>query len=130
MQWNAISQQMGFDLYIHLKLMMCPQTGSPYYFGPNLTKMYGVPTFVIPEHLRPYLQGRGHHFFAYLRFLEYSEREEVDLVEFLENYPEWKDVQTDDSYDEDWTQEDHNKFASLLEYLHALGYPFSIGWSY
>lgn len=121
---------MGFDLYIYLKLMMCPLKGKPFYYGKNLEKIYEIPEFTVPEHLRHYLVGRGSHFFAYLRFLDYSERTDVDLEEFLENYPEWREVQQDDSYDEDWTQENHNTFAELLEYLYELPCPFSICWSY
>lgn len=121
---------MGFDLYIHLNLLMCPQKGKPYYFGPNLEKVYDLPDFTIPQHLHPYLQGRGPQFLAYLQNLNTDEQREVDLEEFLENYPEWKDVANDEDYDTAWTQEDHNTFADLLEYLHRLSYPFRISWSY
>ena len=121
---------MGFDLFVYLKLMMCPETGKPYYFGPKLEKIYGVPEFVIPKNLRDYLQGRGHHFFAYLRFLDYSERTEVDLAEFLENYPEWEEVLNDESYEDYWSEEDHVNFKNLLNYLKNLGYPFTLSWSY
>lgn len=121
---------MGFDLYIHLKLMMCPIKGKPFYYGKNLEKIYEILDFSVPEDIRSYLVGRGHHFFAYLRFLDYSEQTEVDLEPFLENYPEWREILEDEAYESYWTQEDHNKFAELLEYLHELPYPFSISWSY
>lgn len=121
---------MGFDLYIHLNLLICPKTGKPYYFDHNLEKIYDLPDFIIPKHLRPYLQGRGPQFHVYLQNLNTEGQTEVDLEEFLENYPEWKEVFNDEAYDNTWTQEDHNTFADLLEYLHTLSYPFRISWSY
>lgn len=111
--------------------MMCPKEGKPFYYGKNYEKIYSIPEFTVPEDLRSYLEGRGRHFFAYLRSItDYSERTEVDLEEFLENYPEWQEVLNDEAYDEDWTQDDHMKFADLLEYLQELPYSFNIGWSY
>lgn len=121
---------MGFDLYIQLKMMMCPETGKPFYYGKNFEKVYEVPEFTIPEPLRKYLVGRGRHFFPYIHPLNARDRMEADLEEFLENYPEWREVVEDEYYDESWTMEDHDTFADLLEYLHTLPCSFSVSWSY
>jgi hypothetical protein len=123
---------MGFDLFIYLKCMMCPQKGKPYYYGPNLEKIYELPDFTIPEALRPYLQGRGHQFHAYLQGLNIDDQTEVDLDTFLECYPSWEDVEAHNSYEETmgWEKEDHEQFKALLESLHFLQCPFSVSWSY
>lgn len=120
---------MGFDLYINLKLMMCPKTGKPYYFDTNFEKVYGLEDFTIPDHLRPYLMGRGRQFHAYI---ESHEQSEVDVDTFLECYPSWDDVKDHALYQShmDWEKEDHEKFKELLEYLQFLRYPFSVSWSY
>ena len=122
---------MGFDLFIHLKLMMCDTTGKPYYFGENLEKKYETPVFELPPHLIPYLQGRGHFFHAYIDHIEANGMGyEVDVSTMLEDYPSWEDVINHPSYDDCWTEKDHEQFKELLECLESLPYPFSVSWSY
>ena len=121
---------MGFDLFIHLKLMMCPETGKPFYFGDTFQKIYTIPEFTVPENLREYLQGRGHQFHAYITEFP-RDVTEIDLELFLEEFPSWEAVLNDPSYDKYyWTHKDHMKFEELLKYLATLGYPFSVSWSY
>ena len=122
---------MGFDLFIHHKLMMCDITGKPYYFGENLEKVYEFPEFKLPEKLVEYLQGRGRFFHAYTdRFEEAGVGFEVDVCEFLDQFPDWEEVQGHEQYDEFWTKEDHENFKELLECLESLPCPFSVSWSY
>lgn len=122
---------MGFDLFIHLKLTMCENTGKPYYFDKSLVKKYDYPEINIPEELRKYLYGRGHFFHAYVDPIEDQDIGfEVDVCEFLDSFPDWKEVTEHDRYDDYWTEEDHNNFKALLECLESLPYPFSVSWSY
>ena len=46
---------MGFDLFIHMTLMMDEATGKPFYYGAGIEKVYELPTVNIPEELRKYL---------------------------------------------------------------------------
>ncbi len=130
---------MGFDICITLNLMMCPETGKPFAYGSDpvtgqFTKLYDFSNLVVPEHLRPYLSGRGHLFHAYTDHLQHDNPGlEVDLQEFLEFYPSWEDVQTHSSYDKEddyWQEEDHTKFKELLEWCAKSPYNFNVCWSY
>lgn len=133
-QVNAkeLSTTMGFDLFIYLKLMMCPETGKPFYFGPNLEKVYTLPECTIPEDLRPYLQGRGHFFFAYIENLDTYASSETDVETFLEYYPSWEEVKQHSSFEEDisWGKKDHIKFKELLEFLAKQAGSYSVSWSW
>lgn len=123
---------MGFDLYIHLKLLLCPQTGKPYYFGKDLEKIYTLPDITIPEKLRPYLQGRGHYFFAYIENLDTYAMSETDIETFLEYYPSWEEVKGHSSFEDEmfWKKKDHDNFKELLEFLVKQPGSYSVSWSW
>jgi hypothetical protein len=126
---------MGFDLYIYLKLMMCPETGKPYYFGPNLEKVYTLPGVTIPEHLHKYLKGRGSQFHAYVHEFTLADQSSADVNEFLNEYPLWKQITSSEWYDETWeeywTEKEHDEFRELLVYLNeSLDCQFTVEWSY
>ena len=124
---------MGFDLFIHMSLMMDEGTGKPYYFGKNLEKMYDLPTVDIPEELKKYLYGRGSHFHVYTDKFNRKNIYHVDLNTFLEKYPSWKRFTESDYYDPEdnyWTREDHKNFKKLLEFLQSSECHFTVSWSY
>ena len=124
---------MGFDLYIHMTLLMDETTGKPYYYGKNSEKIYELPTFEIPEELRKYLYGRGHYFHVHTDKFNRKDIFEVNVSTFLEKYPSWRRFVESDYYDEDymdWTREDHKNFKKLLEFLADQPVGFTVSWSY
>ena len=121
---------MGFDLNIEMCLHMCPDTGKPYYYGKNFEKVYEIPSLEIPNELKPYLEQRGHYLHAYTFGWNEEEIYSTDLESFLEEFPDWEDVVDHPSYDEYWTEEDHNKFKKLLIILSACRASFRVSWSY
>ena len=123
---------MGFDIHVTLTLLMCEETGKPFYYGVN-GKVYGLPSVEVPPHLIQYLVGRGHHFYSYTKVLEIEDLGfNVSAGTFLRYYPTWEDVTGDEEYseDNDWTEDDHNNFKALLEWCENSGYCFNVMWSY
>ncbi len=121
---------MGFDLFIGLHLHMCDETGKPYYFGKNIEKKYDISEIMVPKQFHKYLQLRGHFLHAYTRHFNQENRFEVDVGEFLEGFPKWKEVKSDSSYDDYWTKEDHLAFKALLKWCEEQACYFNVSWSY
>ncbi len=124
---------MGFDLFIHMNLMMDDGTGKPFYYGKNAEKIYELPVVEIPEELRKYLYGRGHFFHVYTDKFNRKDIFQVSVSAFLERYPSWRKFQDSDYYDEehpDWTHDDHKNFKKLLKLLEETTPGFSVSWSY
>jgi hypothetical protein len=128
---------MGFDINIMMVLHMCPGTGKPYYYKYNkekkvVDKIYEYPNLDVPAKMCDYLEGRGSIFHAYTEKFNYEERYNVSVDEFLEAYPDWKDVLHSDHYDNDdyWCEEDHEGFKRLLEWCCEQEVSFHVTWSY
>ncbi len=128
---------MGFDIQVSVTLLMCPETGKPFYFKYNeeekrLEKAYGLPEFTVPEELRPYLQQRGPWFHAYCDVIERDSGTTTDVEEFLECYPSWDDVKEGGycDYSQEWTVKDHNAFRRLLKWCLEQDCYFTVSWSY
>ena len=124
---------MGFDLYIHMSLLMDETNGKPFYFGKNLEKVYELPVIEIPQELKKYLYGRGHYFHVYTDKFNRKDIYHVDVHTFLDKYPSWRRFKESDYYDEehqDWTRDDHRNFKKLLEFLSEQNVGFSVCWSY
>jgi hypothetical protein len=124
---------MGFDLFIHLSLMMDAETGKPFYYNENYEKVFGIPSIEVPEELRTYLKGRGHHFHVYTEKFNRKDIFEVSVTTFLERYPSWNRFMQSDYFEEDpeaWTREDHKNFKKLLKFLEAQRGHFTVSWSY
>lgn len=126
---------MGFDIMICMTMLMCPETGKPYYYGydeeaKQITKFYELPSLSVPEEIRKYLVGRGHHFHAYTH--EWNEKDivETDIESFLESYPDWEDVKEHSSYDAIWTYKDHIGFKRLLKWCRTQEPSFRVSWTY
>lgn len=121
---------MGFDINIDMILHMDKDTGKPFYYGKGLEHMYDISSFVVPDHLKEYLVGRGPVFHAYTSEFNYENRYDVPVSEFLEHYPSWKEVQEDYKDHDYWTEADHNKFKELLEWCQKQPVSFRVSWSY
>jgi len=130
---------MGFDINICVQLLMCPETGKPYYLhwdkeAKKVTKEYSIPTIEIPEQLRKYLVGRGHLFHAYTEYFNERDIYSTDVRTFQEHYPSWDDVIQNDNYSDDyadaWNEEDHKNFEKLFEFLNDQEVTYTICWSY
>ena len=131
---------MGFDIYISLNMMMCSITGKPFYHGAHpetgaFAAVYGYPDAIVPEELRKYLMGRGRHFVAYTRQVEFDDLGlNVSVDQFLERYPSWEEVYQSDEVSEEtldsWNEENHNAFKKLLEWCLESGFDYRVSWSY
>ncbi len=124
---------MGFDLFIHMSLLMDDGMGKPFYYGKNLEKIYDLPTIEIPPELKKYLYGRGNHFHVYTDKFNRKNIYHVSLYTFLEKYPSWKRFTESDYYEEenpDWTHDDHKNFKRLLQFLEKQPVGFTVSWSY
>jgi len=126
---------MGFDLNIHATLLICSDTGKPYYYTNgergSLMRIYDLSRLVVPKEHRRFLNQRGGIFHAYTtKVFEDYNTIDVSICDFLEKYPSWTDVKT---YDEDctyWTEKDHNEFKAALEWFNKDCIMYRINWSY
>jgi hypothetical protein len=124
---------MGFDLNISTDLMICSDTGKPYFYIPDGSRMriYDLSKLVVPNTYRRFLNQRGSIFHAYTTCVfENDDITNVSVYEFLEKYPSWTDVKT---YDEEctyWTEKDHNEFKTALEWFNKDCIQYRINWSY
>ncbi len=123
---------MGFDLNIHVNLYTCPKTGQAYYLDKNLKTVYSAPTLNIPEHLRKYLEQRGHYLHAYTDTFNDENQYSASLDQFLEEFPDWDSVKDYMGEDDDyWYEKDHNNFLDLLKHLQTEEKcSFTLSWSY
>jgi hypothetical protein len=130
---------MGFDINICLSLLLCPETGKPFYLHwdkttHKITKNYSIPIIEIPKELCKYLEGRGHLFHAYTDYFNERDIFTTDVRQFLEHYPSWDRVIEHENYTDDyegcWNEEDHTNFEKLLDFLTEQEVTFTITWSY
>lgn len=124
---------MGFDLFIHMTMTVDPVTGQPYSYGRGSEKVYVLPTLEIPEELRKYLYGRGHHFHVYTEKFNRKDIFEVNVRTFLDRFPSWTRFTESDYYTDDpegWTHQDHKNFKKLLRLLADSSLGFTVSWSY
>lgn len=117
---------MGFDIFVELSLMMCDETGKPFYYRydegtKKLNRIYDLPLLEVPQELRKYLVGRGHLFQAYTKYFDDNNMGfNISVEAFLENYPSWDEVIEHDEFRDDipgvWNEDDHVGFRTLLEW--------------
>jgi hypothetical protein len=122
---------MGFDLFISVSFLLCPETGLMYEYNDDLTKNYNINNVRVPEHLRRFLKQRGHHLSLYTSRVtdEYS----TGADNFLDKFPEWSEILDDDEYDDykdRWTEEDHNLFKETLTWLLSQKVNAIVSWSF
>ena len=124
---------MGFDLNIRADLAICSDTGKPYFYIPDGSRMriYDLSKLAVPKEHRRFLNQRGGIFHAYTTnvFNNYDTLD-ASIYDFLENYPSWEAVKV---YDEDcnyWTEKDHNEFKTALEWFNKDCIQYRIYWSY
>ncbi len=133
---NRQCNPMGFDLFINLHYQLCPETGKPcYYSKKTFEKVYTLPTMTVPHHLIKYLQGRGKIFHAYIEEFDQSDLTTTSVDAFVAEYPLWDQVKSSDWYDESWediwTEKEHNEFRELLVHLkESYDCHFTVEWSY
>jgi hypothetical protein len=101
---------MGFDLHIVMLLMIDEKTGLP------LTH-----TAQVPEKYRKFLNQKGPWFSNYVAQFDGIF---VSAERFLEEYPEWNDILSDD----EWSQKNHEEFKEALVWFAEKG--FNLLWSY
>lgn len=124
---------MGFDLYIHMSLMLDQATGKPYYYNKDFEKVLWIPAIEIPEELKKYLYGRGSHFHVYTEKFNRKNIYHVSLSAFLERFPSWSRYKKSDYFEdnpEEWTREDHKNFKKLLKFLEEQPAHYTVSWSY
>lgn len=122
---------MGFDLSIDMCLGMCTTTGKPYSYDKDFKKCYDIPSVEIPEELRKYLEQRGPYLHIYTSHFNEQDRYDVNVNEFLEEFPSWEDVLAHPNYDEEyWTEEEHTTFLKLLKLCAKSTVSFRVSWSY
>jgi hypothetical protein len=122
---------MGFDLFISVSILLCPETGLMYEYNDDLTKTYNINNVRVPEHLRRFVKQRGHYLRLYTSRVtdEYS----TGADNFLDKFPEWAEILEDDEYDDfkdRWTEEDHNLFKETLAWLVGQKVNAIVSWSY
>ncbi len=126
---------MGFDIAVRLQISMCPETGQPFVYWPKtdgLVKRYDIPLvdYKIPEEFCKYATGRGQIFYAYTDYYNKNNVTDVDVYDFVANYPSWETVTQNANYlPEDWSETDHNGFKALLDWCVGTS-DFRINWSY
>lgn len=122
---------------IELILLMCPETGKPYYYGTtpqtgSFDRMYGIPDVKVPVDLKKYLGMRGSFFHHYTQgFEEKGLGYSVEVEQFLDDYPSWDDIlDSNDDIPDYWSKDDHTGFKQLLEWCRSSGLNFNVRWSY
>jgi hypothetical protein len=129
---------MGFDLFLQMSLTMDEATGKPFYYGTNketgkIERIFEIPQIDIPEQLRKYLYGRGHHFHVYTEKFNRKDIFHVGVSAFLDRFPSWTRFAESDYYTDEpagWTHEDHKNFKKLLKLLEEQKVSFTVSWSY
>jgi hypothetical protein len=124
---------MGFDLNIRADIAICSDTGKPYFFIPDGSRMliYDLSKLVVPKEYRRFLNQRGGIFHAYTTNV-FNNYDTIDasIYDFLEKYPSWEAVK---AYDEEcnyWTEKDHDEFKAALEWFNQDCIQYRIYWSY
>lgn len=120
---------MGFYITIKMALMLCENTGTPYYYGKNLEKIYGYPIVVIPEQYKQFISGKNAIYRAYMVS---EDRYDDSTDAILDNFPTWKKVKetypdAEEKYE--WTESDHNLLKEAMVWL-SFGQPvqFMVKW--
>lgn len=120
---------MGFYVTIELKLHICETTGKPFYYSKKENKrIYDIASILIPEEFRKSVQLRGSYLHAYTDVFEQDDNSEVEVSEFLEFFPKWKEVKAYSSYDDTWNFEDHKNFKEFLKWCKTQDVCFYVSW--
>lgn len=121
---------MSFDLYIGIKLQIDSETGLPFIWGPNSTKIpYDTNVYKVPEQFKRLIWQRGLHFHVYVNKYHEDWEYETSAADFLHNYPNWTDVTEAIGPNNDWTEADHAYFKAALEWF-ASKEGYYLFWSY
>ena len=122
---------MGFDLFIELRLTIDPFNGTFYAYGMHGRETVRPERYDIPkEHLR-FVWARGAIYHAYIQNIDTNETD-ADAMYFEKVFPSWSEVKDHEVFSEckeHWTEDDHKKFFSAIQWFSS--HPgFHVNWSY
>lgn len=118
---------MGFYIHIYSMVNLCPETGKPFYYGPNFEKIYDIPNIIIPEQYRRFLYERNSIYHAYMSGDSYYDS--VDMV--VDTFPTWEQVKNlypDAEEEYEWTEKDHTLFHNAIEWFASQPIGYIIHW--
>lgn len=127
MYLHEITNKMGFYIHIRRMVDLCPETGTPFYYGPNLEKIYNIPEIAVPDQYRRFLYEKNSVYHAYMSDNCYYDS--VDMVQDM--FPTWEQVKNlypDAEERYGWTEQDHNLFRDAIEWFAAQPIGYIIHW--
>lgn len=108
---------MGFYVHIYMSFPICSQTGKPFYYGSNFTKIYDLSTVdIVPKEFQRFTYEQGNkHLQLYMRDNHYTDSAEA----VVDAFPSWDDVESclSDEAKLYWTKEDHNLFHQAMKWF-------------
>jgi hypothetical protein len=121
---------MGFDMHIGLKLQIDTDTGLPFVWGQNWTRLpYDPESYKVPQQFRRLIWQRGDHWHQYIKNYDSGWEFEATATDFLYNYPNWADVSASMGINNDWAEADHTYFKAALQWF-ASKDGYYLHWSY
>lgn len=124
---DEIRNKMGFYIHIYIMTQLCPETGKPFYYGPNFEKIYDIPEIVVPEQYRRFLSEKNSIYHAYMSDNNYYDS--VDMVH--DTFPTWQQVKNlypDAEEEYEWTEQDHNLFNEAIKWFASQPIGYIIHW--
>ena len=114
---------------------MCPASGKPFWYKFNpetkqVDKCYEFPDIQVPSKMCEYLQLRGRFLYAYTDSFNELRIFDVNVHDFLHEFPTWQRVRAHEEFDDSWIEEDHFGFLRLLEWCSQQSIEFRVSWSY
>ena len=118
---------MVFQLRISCSIDICKATGK-HYFDTDTEKIYSMPQ-PVPEIHRDFVNIYGDHFKIYASLV--TDETQTSVANFLDKYPDWSELLAADDftdYVELWTENDHNRFRSALQWFNTQKIAYTISW--
>jgi len=121
---------MGFDMNISCAILVCADTGRPFFLTNQGQSVFDLTQIaIVPEEYRKYINLRGTLYYEYTRSFGNDETI-VDAAEFLDRFPRWEEIDLNDNADVQWTPADHNKFHDAIQWFANAEVNYIISWSY
>jgi hypothetical protein len=117
---------MGFDIYIHLSLQICKDTGRYFYYKGG-DKIYDMP-YTVPEEYREFVSMKGSIFRIYTSLV--TDEVSTSVENFVDKYPNWSDIIEDSNFEKSlfWNEDKHNRFYAALKWFMEQGSCYNISW--
>ena len=110
---------MGFYVHILISFPLCQETGKPYYYGKDFTKIYDLSGVEpVPEKYRRFLYDGYTGLCIYQNYMR--DDHYIDSAEAVfDNFPDWEEVEDclSDEAKKHWTKEDHDLFYEAISWL-------------